>query len=354
MHAAAQGADRLHDAAGLLPGLPRCGALRALAGLDLAAGERPGRLPVGAPDREHTQRRRDRGHDHPRCSVRHEGSITSAPPCCARSRRCRRGGACKYRTRDGSSPDDPPTTPPMTGPPRMARPVIPANRPMALPPVSGGSAADSSASACGSTMAVPMPWTARVAISTPIDGASAQAADDAVQTARPATSTRRRPSRSPTAAAARRRRRVRACPLGLELVPPQLDRGPVGGEQAYPLDGPTPPGEGGHVAGVLGRRGGGPLMEEEAAEELEFQRCLWVAGGAICRGDDRGQRTGMGCQGWPGRLDHGAGWRRGVARGRGLWEFGVGHRAGMLAQNCDFARPPSFCNSHRFASRCAR
>lgn len=43
-----------------------------------------------------------------------------------------------------------------------------------------------------------MPWAARAAISTPIDGASAQAADDAVKTARPATSTRRRPSRSPT------------------------------------------------------------------------------------------------------------------------------------------------------------
>jgi len=59
------------------------------------------------------------------------------------------------------------TIPPTTGPPRMARPVIPANSPMALPRVSGGNAADNSASACGSTMAVPIPCAARAAISTP-------------------------------------------------------------------------------------------------------------------------------------------------------------------------------------------
>jgi hypothetical protein len=38
-------------------------------------------------------------------------------------------------------------------------------------------------------MAVPMPWTARAPISTPMDGASAQAADDAVNKPSPATRT---------------------------------------------------------------------------------------------------------------------------------------------------------------------
>ena len=48
---------------------------------------------------------------------------------------------------------------------------------------------------------MPMPWTARAPTSTPMDGASAQAGDDAVNKVSPATRTRRLPSRSPADAA---------------------------------------------------------------------------------------------------------------------------------------------------------
>ena len=50
-------------------------------------------------------------------------------------------------------------------------------------------------------MPAPIPSTARNAMSAPMSGASAQAADAAVNTARPNTYIRRRPIRSPSAAA---------------------------------------------------------------------------------------------------------------------------------------------------------
>ncbi len=52
------------------------------------------------------------------------------------------------------------------------------------------------ASEQGSSADAPSPWTARAAISTPSDGAAAQAADPAAKTARPAVNTRRAPVRS--------------------------------------------------------------------------------------------------------------------------------------------------------------
>jgi hypothetical protein len=48
-------------------------------------------------------------------------------------------------------------------------------------------------------MADPAPCTARAAISQPIDGASAQAADITVNRLSPARNSRRRPNRSPSA-----------------------------------------------------------------------------------------------------------------------------------------------------------
>ena len=49
-------------------------------------------------------------------------------------------------------------------------------------------------------MAAPMPWSARAAISAPVDGARAAAAEAAVKIPSPITKTRRRPKRSPSAA----------------------------------------------------------------------------------------------------------------------------------------------------------
>ena len=50
-------------------------------------------------------------------------------------------------------------------------------------------------------MAPPAPWIARAATSTPMEGASAAAAEAAVNTAMPMTKILRRPKRSPMAAA---------------------------------------------------------------------------------------------------------------------------------------------------------
>ena len=55
-------------------------------------------------------------------------------------------------------------------------------------------------SVSGSTIAPPRPCTARAAISTSIEGASAAAADASVKIPRPATKILRRPNRSPSAA----------------------------------------------------------------------------------------------------------------------------------------------------------
>ena len=53
----------------------------------------------------------------------------------------------------------------------------------------------------GVISAAPRPWMARAPISSPALGASAQAADAAVNRSNPATYMRRRPNRSPRAAA---------------------------------------------------------------------------------------------------------------------------------------------------------
>ena len=55
------------------------------------------------------------------------------------------------------------------------------------------------------TMAPPIPWAARAAISTPIEGASAAAAEAEVNRTSPMMNMRRRPKRSPSAAPVRRK-----------------------------------------------------------------------------------------------------------------------------------------------------
>ena len=71
---------------------------------------------------------------------------------------------------------------------------------MAMPRRSAGTAALRSVRLSGAMMAAPSPCTARAAISAPVPGASAAAADAVVNSTRPATKTRRRPKRSPSAA----------------------------------------------------------------------------------------------------------------------------------------------------------
>jgi hypothetical protein len=93
------------------------------------------------------------------------------------------------------------TAPPTIGPARIASPITPLNTPSTLARRCGGYAVLSRAMACGMSMAAPAPWTARAAISQPIPGASADAADAAVNNPRPATNSRRLPNLSPSAAA---------------------------------------------------------------------------------------------------------------------------------------------------------
>jgi hypothetical protein len=92
------------------------------------------------------------------------------------------------------------TAPPTSGPPTTASPVTPVKSPIARPSRSRGYAAVSSAIASGITSAAPAPCTARAAISHSIPGATAHAADASVNSTRPATNSRLRPYRSPSAA----------------------------------------------------------------------------------------------------------------------------------------------------------
>jgi hypothetical protein len=92
------------------------------------------------------------------------------------------------------------TAPPTSGPMAMARPPTAPQAPRARPRRSGDTAADSRVRVSGMTMAAPTPWTARAATSQPMPGASAAAADPAVNRASPATNIRRRPYRSPRVA----------------------------------------------------------------------------------------------------------------------------------------------------------
>ena len=92
------------------------------------------------------------------------------------------------------------TAPPTSGPAATASPVSAANRPSARPRDRGGKAAESSAIASGITSAAPAPCTTLAAINQPTPGDRAQAADAAVNRARPQPNRRRRPHRSPRAA----------------------------------------------------------------------------------------------------------------------------------------------------------
>ena len=85
------------------------------------------------------------------------------------------------------------TAPPMNGPLATARPVIALKTPIAAPRFSVGKAPLRSARPSGMTSAAPAPWTARAAISKPMLGASAQAAEAAENSASPAANPRRRP-----------------------------------------------------------------------------------------------------------------------------------------------------------------
>ena len=77
---------------------------------------------------------------------------------------------------------------------------MPDQAPIARPRRSAGNAPASSVRVSGVTTAAPAPCTARAAISAPVVGASAAAAEAAVNRARPSTNIRRRPKRSPSAA----------------------------------------------------------------------------------------------------------------------------------------------------------
>ena len=85
------------------------------------------------------------------------------------------------------------TAPPTRGPLATARPVIALKMPIAAPRFSGGKAALSRARPSGMISAAPAPWSARAAISVSTFGASAQAADETVKTARPTAYSLRRP-----------------------------------------------------------------------------------------------------------------------------------------------------------------
>ena len=92
------------------------------------------------------------------------------------------------------------TAPPTTGPSATPRPEIPDQAPSARPRFSTGTAALSSVSVSGRTIAAPRPWAARAATSASVDGASAAAALDSVNSPMPMPNMRRRPKRSPSAA----------------------------------------------------------------------------------------------------------------------------------------------------------
>ena len=82
---------------------------------------------------------------------------------------------------------------------------MPDQAPSAMPRLSEGNAAERIVSVSGVTMAPPIPWAARAAISASIEGASAAAAEAEVNRPRPMMNMRRRPKRSPSAAPVRRK-----------------------------------------------------------------------------------------------------------------------------------------------------
>ncbi|GAA2775406.1 hypothetical protein GCM10020219_052360 [Nonomuraea dietziae] len=91
-------------------------------------------------------------------------------------------------------------TPPTNGPLNVASPVMPRYSPIAFPRCCGGNIALIRVSDSGNTIAAPTPCNALDAMSMPMSGDSAHAADATVNTASPTANMRRRPNRSPSAA----------------------------------------------------------------------------------------------------------------------------------------------------------
>ena len=92
------------------------------------------------------------------------------------------------------------STPPAIGPSATPRPAIADQTPSALARRSAGTFVVSSVSVSGISTAPPAPWSTRAAISIPLPVDSAAAAEEPVNSNRPATSILRRPKRSPSAA----------------------------------------------------------------------------------------------------------------------------------------------------------
>ena len=93
------------------------------------------------------------------------------------------------------------TAPPISGPQATASPATPPQIPTMAPRRSGGKDAVSIVRPSGMMIAAPIPSTARNAIRAATSGATAQPAEAAVNSARPARYIRRLPIRSPIAAA---------------------------------------------------------------------------------------------------------------------------------------------------------
>ena len=93
------------------------------------------------------------------------------------------------------------TAPPTTGPNATPSPETPPQMPMATGRMAAGTAAARRVSDSGMTAAAPSPCTARAAISASELELSAEAMDARVNSAMPASITRRRPQRSPRVAA---------------------------------------------------------------------------------------------------------------------------------------------------------
>ncbi len=92
------------------------------------------------------------------------------------------------------------TAPPTSGPSATPRPLTPDQTPSASPRRSAGTAELRIVRLSGATMPAPRPCTARAAISAPVLGASAAAADATVKIDSPMMNMRLRPKRSPSAA----------------------------------------------------------------------------------------------------------------------------------------------------------
>ncbi len=93
------------------------------------------------------------------------------------------------------------TPPPTSGPAATARPAMEPHIPITRPRRSGPNAVVRIVRLRGVTIAAPSPCMARAAMRSVVLGARAQAAEARLNSARPATYTRRRPKRSPMLAA---------------------------------------------------------------------------------------------------------------------------------------------------------